>query len=174
MKAVFNTQGRRVDFGRSCWRFERYGGFLEQKLIGSFPKRKFKRRMRVSKCTFKHLCTLLGPIFFLKNTHFRKSITVKCKIAVTLSRLAIGTSLRMIGDIYAIGLDTISTILRECCETIKIQLQPLVFCKTNTCEDEKNRVCIWGIAWHSFHIKGNRWQSYTHSSTLPYSSSILQ
>ncbi len=48
MKAVFNTQGRRVDFGRSCWRFERYGGFLEQTLMGSFPERDFKRRMRVS------------------------------------------------------------------------------------------------------------------------------
>ena len=49
MMAVFITQGRRVDFGRSCWRFQRYGGFLEQTFMGSFPERKFKHRIRVSK-----------------------------------------------------------------------------------------------------------------------------
>ena len=41
--AVFITQRRRVDFGRSCWCFQRYRGFLEQTLMGSFPERKFKR-----------------------------------------------------------------------------------------------------------------------------------
>jgi hypothetical protein len=48
MMAVFITQGRRVDFGRSCWHFYRYEGFLEQTLMGSFPEREFKCRMRVS------------------------------------------------------------------------------------------------------------------------------
>ena len=28
MISVFITQGRRVDFRRSCWRFQRYGGFV--------------------------------------------------------------------------------------------------------------------------------------------------
>jgi hypothetical protein len=48
LMVVFITQGRRVDFGRSCWRFQRYGGFFEQTLRGSFPKTELKRRMRVS------------------------------------------------------------------------------------------------------------------------------
>ena len=71
MMVVFITEGRSVDFGRSCWRFQRYGGFLEQTLMGLFPEREFKRRMRVNKFTFKYLCTLLGFVLKKKYTHLR-------------------------------------------------------------------------------------------------------
>lgn len=64
-----------------------------------------------------------------KNTRFRESISVECRVAVTLSRLASGNSLSMIGDVYGIGLSTTSTIVRECCEAIKTHLRPLVFPK---------------------------------------------
>ena len=102
---------------------------MEQTLVGSFSEREFKRRIRVSKFTFKYLCTLLGPVLKKKDTHLRENISVECKVAVTLSRLATGYSLRMIGDIYGIRLSTTSKIMRECCEAIRIQLRPLVFPK---------------------------------------------
>ena len=34
--AVFIAQGRRVNSRRQCWQFQRYGGFLDQTLMGSF------------------------------------------------------------------------------------------------------------------------------------------
>ena len=34
--AVFIGQRRRVNAQRKCWQFPRYGGFLEQPLMGSF------------------------------------------------------------------------------------------------------------------------------------------
>ena len=95
----------------------------------SFPEREFKRQMRVNKFTFIYLCTLLGPILKKKDTYLRDSISVECRVAVTLSRLATRNSLRMIGDIYGIGLSTTSKIVRECCEGIKIQLRSFVFLK---------------------------------------------
>ena len=97
--------------------------------MGSFPEREFKRRMRVNKCTFKYLCTLLGLVLKKKYTHFRESTSVECKVAIIMSRLATRNSLKIIGDIYDIGLSTTSIIVRECCEAIRIQLQPLVFSK---------------------------------------------
>ena len=71
----------------------------------------------------------MGHVLKKKNTHLRESINVECRIAVTLSRLATGNSLRMIEDVYGIGLNTTSIIMRECCEAIAIQQQPLVFPK---------------------------------------------
>jgi ABC-type Na+ transport system ATPase subunit NatA len=55
-----------------------------------------------------------------KNTHLRESISVECRDAVILSRLAIENSLRMIGDVYGIERNTTSIIVRECYETIRI------------------------------------------------------
>ena len=55
-----------------------------------------------------------------KNTHLRESISVECRVAVTLSRLTTRNSLRMIRDVYGIRLIIISIIMRECCKTIRI------------------------------------------------------
>jgi hypothetical protein len=120
--AVFIAQGRREDFGRSCWQYQRYGGFLEHSLMGSYSKREFQKRLRVSPSTFKYLCNLLGPALRKKDTIFRKSITIECRIAITLSQLATGNTLAMIGDLFGIGLSSTSVIVRECCEAIRILL----------------------------------------------------
>ena len=125
----FIAQRGRVNFQRRCWQFQRYGGFLEHTLMGSFSEEDFRKRMRVDTSTFHYLCTLLGPILKKKDTHFRESISVERKIAITLSRLATGNSLQMIGDLFGVGLSTTSIIVRECCKAIRIHLRPLVFKK---------------------------------------------
>jgi len=61
--------------------------------------------------------------------HFRESISIERKIAITLSRLAIGNSLQMTGDLFGVGLSTSSIIVRECCKVIRIPLKALVFKK---------------------------------------------
>ena len=52
MMAVFIAQGRRVTFQRKCWQFQRYRGFLQDTLMGSFLDREFWKQMRVSTSTF--------------------------------------------------------------------------------------------------------------------------
>ena len=42
----------------------------------SFPEKEFKRRMRVSKFTFKYLCTLLGPMLKKKKKHILEKVLV--------------------------------------------------------------------------------------------------
>ncbi len=129
MMAVFIMEGCRMTSRRTCWQRERYGGFLECTLLGSYSEVDFRKRLRVSISTFNYLCTLLGPVLKKDDTHLRQSIPVECRVAVTLSRLATGHTLMMIGDLFGIGESTTSKIVRDCCEAIRIYLRPLVFKK---------------------------------------------
>ena len=105
-----------------------------------FGEREFQKQMRVRPSTFQYLCNLLGPVLRNKNTKLRKSITIECRVAVTLSQLATRNILTMTGDLFGIGLNTTSVIVRECCEAIRIYLQPLAFKKAIL-------AVMRGIAW---------------------------
>ena len=89
----------------------------------------FRKQMRVGPKTFKYLCTLLSPVLKKNDTRMRDGILVEKRIVITLSRLATRNSLIMIADSYVIGVSTTSTIVRECCEAMKIHLRLLVFRK---------------------------------------------
>jgi hypothetical protein len=83
----------------------------------------------VSIPTFKYLCTILGCIFKNKDTKTRESILVKYRIAIILSQLETDNTLMMVGDLFGLGLDTTSEIVKECCKAIRIHLKPLVLKK---------------------------------------------
>ena len=86
----------------------------------------FRDRLRVNKESFFFLCQFLEPHIKKKNTQMTKSIDVQTRVAVTLSRLATGNTLSMIGDLYGIAQSTTSIIVRECCKAIKKHLLPRV------------------------------------------------
>ena len=67
--------------------------------------------------------------FGKRNAHFRVSISVECRVAITLYRLGSDNTLIMIADLFGLGENTTSIIVTECCESIKILLKPLVFKK---------------------------------------------
>ena len=104
---------------------------MDHTLFGSFLEVEFRKRMRVGPKTFKYLCTLFGHVLKKNDTRMRDGISVEKRVAVTLSQLATGNLLIMIAELYGIGVGTTSTIVRECCEAIKIHLRPLVFQETN-------------------------------------------
>jgi hypothetical protein len=56
-------------------------------------------------------------------------IDVETQVAVTLSRLSTGNTLRMYGEMYDLAESTTSIIVRKCCEAIKVLVKPLVFSK---------------------------------------------
>ena len=72
---------------------------------------------------------LLGPVLKKKNTHLKDSILVECKVVITLYCLGSGNTLIIIADLFGLGENTTSIIVRECCEVIRILLKPLVFKK---------------------------------------------
>jgi len=85
MMAIYIAQGRRVNYQRRCWKFQRYRGFLEQTFMGSYSDGDFRKQMRVNTSTFQSLCTLSRLLLKKKDTHFRESISMERMIAITLS-----------------------------------------------------------------------------------------
>ena len=81
-------------------------GFFDQNLLGSFNAREFKGRMRMDVSTFEYLCCTLAPSLQRQDTRMRLAVPVRVKVAVSISRLATGNSMRSIADLYRIGLST--------------------------------------------------------------------
>jgi hypothetical protein len=74
MVVVFIAGGRRKNSQRICWQNERYRGFLERTLLGSYLELDFWKRLRVSVPTFKYLYTILGLVLKKEDTKMRASI----------------------------------------------------------------------------------------------------
>ena len=81
-------------------------GFFDRNLLGSFIAREFKGRMRMNVFTFEFLCSTLAPVMHRQDTNMRSAVLVQVKVAVAISRLATGNSMRTIADLYRVGLST--------------------------------------------------------------------
>ena len=101
---------------RRLWAHERglfRPGFFDQNLLGSFNAREFKARMRMDVSTFEYLCSTLSPYLTRQNTSMRLAVPVQVKVAVAISRLATGSSMQSIADLYKIGLSTSQLAVSE-------------------------------------------------------------
>jgi hypothetical protein len=75
--AIFSICFQNLGFrDRTIWSFERQFGFVDRYLLGSFTKKIFKERTRVSHANFKFLCEKLGPFLKKQQTSFRRPISV--------------------------------------------------------------------------------------------------
>ena len=96
-------------------------------LLGSGSEEVFRKQCWVNLFTFKYLCNLLGPVLGKKNTRLRNSVSVECRVAITLYHLGSSNTLIMIADLFGLRESTTSIIIREYCGAIRILLKPLVF-----------------------------------------------
>ena len=62
--------------------------------------------MRMDVSTFEYLCSTLTPDLHRQDTNMRGTIPVQVKVAVSISRLAIGNSMQCIANLYRIGLSS--------------------------------------------------------------------
>ena len=60
--------------------------------------------MRMDVSTFEYFCITLAPDLQRQDTSMRLAIPVQVKVAVSITRLAIGNSMQCITDLYRIGL----------------------------------------------------------------------
>ena len=56
-------------------------------------------------------------------------IDIETQVVVILTRLSMGNTLKMCGEMYGLAESTTSIIIRECCKTIKVLVKSLVFPK---------------------------------------------
>ena len=75
--------------------------------------------------TFKFLCEKLGSYLKKTNIHFRITVPVQEKIAMSLHRLDSGDGLQTIGNLYEVHKNTLSIIVREFCRAVRKYLQPI-------------------------------------------------
>ena len=127
MIGVFLMDKHWASSQRTCWKWQHYGGFLDCTLLGSGSEEVFRKQCQLNLSTFKYLCNLLEWVLGKKNTHFKNSILVQCRVAIILYYLGSGNTLIVIADLFGLGESTTSIIVRECCEAIRILLKSLVF-----------------------------------------------
>ena len=88
-----------------------------------------KERVRLNYKTFKYVCEVVQPMLEKSGTRMELGIDVETQVAVTLSRLSTGKTLRMCCEMYGLAKSTASVIVRKYCEAIRVLLKPLVFVK---------------------------------------------
>ncbi|MCO5585972.1 hypothetical protein L7F22_039908 [Adiantum nelumboides] len=95
--------GRRRHENRSCWAYPRPQTYMERLLLGSYSDRMFKSRLRLSRETFEFLTARIAPQLQRSNTNYRKAISIEKRVCVALHRLASGSNLQVIADLYGIS-----------------------------------------------------------------------
>ena len=78
----------------------------------------------MSKEAFNRLCRELSPHISKRDTNYRKAITVRHRVAITLYWLADTAHFRTIGNLFGVGKSTVCGIVRQVCEVIVNVLLP--------------------------------------------------
>eukprot|EP00850_Spirogloea_muscicola_P006443 SM000030S11452 [mRNA] locus=s30:755702:756719:- [translate_table: standard] len=97
---------------RRLWSYER-STIHAHTLLHGYDEGLFKSRVRVSRNTFQILCQKLGPSLQRHDTNMRKAVPVGVCILVTLHRLASGSYLNVIADLFGPGTSTTCKIIVE-------------------------------------------------------------
>ena len=111
---------------RSVWRYGRVKGFVDRHFVGnkstSYSPKMIKERIRLNKQTYLYLCNILRPMLEPKGTQMEVEVNVETHVAVTLSRLSTGNTLRICGNTYGLAESTTSKIVRNCCRAVEVLL----------------------------------------------------
>ena len=78
----------------------------------------------MSRVAFEHLTRELSPIISKRDKNFRKAISARQRLAVTLYRLADTATYRTISNLFAIGKSTVCEIVVQVCDAIVQFLLP--------------------------------------------------
>ena len=74
--------------------------------------------LRMSQLTFEKLCEELAPFVERRDTNYRKAISVRERVAITLYRLADTASYRTVSNLFGVGKSTVCQIVLEICSSI--------------------------------------------------------
>ena len=81
--------------------------------------------LRMSRKCFDNILTLVASKLTKKDTNMREAIKPELKLAVTIQRLAEGSSYRAIAAHYRLGRSTVSQIILDTCQALTEALEPI-------------------------------------------------
>ena len=110
--------------------------------------------LRMPLDVYRMLLSKVKPIITKKHTSFRKPISAKVRLAVTLRFLALGDGFRSLSQQFRIGLSTAREIVKETCKAIIIALQDQ-YLSTPTSREEWLAIAKeFQERWHFPHCLG--------------------
>ena len=68
--------------------------------------------------------TFLEPHIQRRDTNYRKAISVKHRVPITVWRLATNVEYRTLSHLFGVGVSTVGSIVRECWRVIHDELTP--------------------------------------------------
>ena len=74
--------------------------------------------LRMSQLTFEKLCEELAPFVARRDTNYRKAISVRERVAITLYRLVDTVSYRTVSNLFGVDKSTVCQIVLEVCSSI--------------------------------------------------------
>ena len=103
---------------RRTWMRPRSVEFWKDIVLHSFTNQDWLKNFRMSKATFDYLCSRLRPVIERKDTHLRKAISVKHRLAITLWTLATPCEYRTVGHLFRVARSTVCVIVHKTCKAI--------------------------------------------------------
>ncbi|XP_049442087.1 uncharacterized protein LOC125894606 isoform X3 [Epinephelus fuscoguttatus] len=108
----------------------------------------FREMLRMISDEFDVLLEMVGPLITRQGTKMRMTITARERLSLTLRFLATGETYKSLSFQYRIGATTISTIVKETCETLH-QVLKNEFLKSGASVTDVGSsppaACIWEI-----------------------------
>ena len=103
---------------RRTWMRPRSVEFWKDIVLHSFTNQDWLKNFRMSKATFDYLCNWLKPAIERKDTHLRKAISVKHRLAITLWTLATPCEYCTVGHLFGVARSTVCVIVQKTCKAI--------------------------------------------------------
>ena len=109
---------------RSVWSFRRSSTWWEDIVCGSFSHRDWIENFRVSRETFLYICDQLKGAVGRKDTRFRKAVSVRQRVAITLCILASPCEYGTVSHLFGLARCTVCCIVKDTCRAIVTVLLP--------------------------------------------------
>ena len=115
-------------------------------MLETFTSQEWLENFRLSKNTFDYLCTQLTPHLQYQDTHLRKAISVKKRVAITIWTLASSAEYRTVSHLFGVGRSTVCEVVHETCRAIVDHLLPKYICFPS-CDQQQQYVDNFEDKW---------------------------
>ena len=92
-------------------------------LLEEYDDDRWINLFRMTKRSVFHLANILAPSISKKNTRYRLAVPVLVRVACTLFKLSHGASLLLCSEVFVVGCNTMSMILRDVVWAINVVLR---------------------------------------------------